>query len=206
MTLKEKGARGEQVIEDLEEWAEGVNAAKSGLPHVGINQAIAGFAFIGSIFGNGGGGEVSNSNFLAKLEAKFGETEALKIFHDLRESNDPEAPTTTNVPFPYDKEPAGTPPAGAAVIEPNSLSPELVKANDAMKAQRKKMSNFLLVGSELTKERPPRRRDGSAAGLLTTRRSSSRRTCTLPDSTPRASWRRSPPTCSSAAARTSRGA
>jgi acyl-homoserine lactone acylase PvdQ len=150
-TLRDKGPQGEQVIEDLENWAEGVNAAHTGLPHVGINQAIAGFAFIGSIFGNGGGAEVSNSNFLARLETKFGETEALKIFHDLRESNDPEAPTTTNVPFPYDKEPSGTPPAGAAVIEPESLSPELVKADAAAKAQRKKMSNFLLVGSELTK-------------------------------------------------------
>ena len=115
------------MIEDLEAWCEGVNAA-GGLPHVGLAQAIAGFAFIGSIFGNGGGGEVTNSNFLARLEAKFGETEGLKIFHDLRESNDPEAPTTIKTPFPYDKEPAGKPPAGSAVIEPGSLSPELVKA------------------------------------------------------------------------------
>ena len=68
------------------------------------------------------------------------------MFHDLRESNDPEAPTTIKTPFPYDKEPTGPPPAGSAVIEPNSLSPELVKSDQALKASRKKASNFLLVG------------------------------------------------------------
>ncbi len=142
------------MIEDLEAWCEGVNAA-GGLPHVGLAQAIAGFAFIGSIFGNGGGGEVTNSNFLARLEAKFNETEGLKIFHDLRESNDPEAPTTINTPFPYDKEPAGKPPAGSAVIEPGSLSPELVKANQALTASRHKASNFLAIGAGNTKNGHP---------------------------------------------------
>ncbi len=153
-TLRSKGPDGEQVIEDLEAWCEGVNAA-GGLPHVGLAQAIAGFAFIGSIFGNGGGGEVTNSNFLARLEAKFTETEGLKIFHDLRESNDPEAPTTINTPFPYDKEPAGKPPAGSAVIEPESLSPTLVKANQALKSSRVKASNFLAIGAGNTKNGHP---------------------------------------------------
>jgi len=158
--LKEKGARGEQVIEDLESWAEGVNAYEetlppaNRLPHVGLSQAIAGFAFIGSIFGNGGGNEVRNSNLLAHLIAKFGEAEALKIFHDLRESNDPEAPTTiTTQSFPYDQEPTGKPPAGAAVIDEESSSPLVVKADDAAVAQRQKMSNFLLIGAANTKEK-----------------------------------------------------
>jgi acyl-homoserine lactone acylase PvdQ len=153
-SLKEKGPRGEQVIEDLEAWAEGANAVKD-LPHINLAQAIAGFAFIGSIFGNGGGGEVTNSNFLARLEAKFGETEGLKIFHDLRESNDPEAPTTTSTEFPYDTEPTGKPPAGAAVIEPGSLSPAEIKANQAAQASHRKASNFLLVGAENTEAKHP---------------------------------------------------
>ena len=40
--------------------------APNGSPHVDARRAFAGFAFIGSIFGNGGGGEVANSNFLAQ--------------------------------------------------------------------------------------------------------------------------------------------
>jgi acyl-homoserine lactone acylase PvdQ len=160
-SLIEKGPRGEQVIEDLEDWAQGINAyeetlgARRLLPPVNLPDAIAGFALIGSIFGNGGGGEVTNSNFLAHLEAKFGESEALKIFHDLRESNDPEAPTTTSIPFPYDKEPEGTPPAGAAVIEPGSVSAPAAKAEQAVKSSRRKASNFLLVGAENAKDGHP---------------------------------------------------
>src|SRR5262249_41668465 len=80
-SLKEKGPRGEQVLEDLEAWAEGVNAFEekfqATIPpelyvHLTATDAIAGFALIGSIFGNGGGNEVTNSNFLAGLEARFG--------------------------------------------------------------------------------------------------------------------------------------
>ncbi len=160
--LKEKGPRGEQVIEDLENWGEGVNAYEetlapaTRLPHVGLSQAIAGFAFIGSIFGNGGGGEVTNSNLLAHLINKFGESEGVKIFHDLRESNDPEAPTTIKTQsFPYDQEPAGKPPAGAAVIDEKSSSPLALKANAAAVAQRHKMSNFLLIGAANTKAKHP---------------------------------------------------
>ncbi len=157
--LKKDGARGEQVIEDLENWVAGVNAYEATLPPndveeigktVNLTDAIAGFAFIGSIFGNGGGNEVNNSNFLAKLEKKYGEKAGLEIFHDLRESNDPEAPTTATTAFPYDTEPTGKPPAGAAVIEPGSFSQGVKKAMTAVQASRRKMSNFLLVGSEST--------------------------------------------------------
>ena len=104
--IDEKGAEGEQVIKDLEEWTEGVNGYEQTLPesqrlpHVTLSNAIAGFAFIGSIFGNGGGSEVANSNFLANLQAKYGEAEGLKIFRDLREVNDPEAPTTASKAVP----------------------------------------------------------------------------------------------------------
>ena len=158
--LTEAGPEGAQVIEDLENWAEGINAYEQTLPEaqrlptVTFADAIAGFAFIGSIFGNGGGGEVANSNFLARLEAKYGEPEGLKIFRDLREVNDPEAPTTTSKPFPYDGVPTGPTP-GAIVIDPGSVSPSAVRAIDATKASRRKASNFLLVGAANSKTKHP---------------------------------------------------
>ena len=74
--LKKKGSAGEQVIHDLESWAEGVNGYEKTLPEVDrlptvtLADAIAGNAFIGSIFGNGGGGEVSNSELVGRLEEK----------------------------------------------------------------------------------------------------------------------------------------
>jgi acyl-homoserine lactone acylase PvdQ len=150
-SLLEKGAKGEQVIQDLENWAEGINAyeetlpPQSRLPHVGLADAIAGFAFIGSIFGNGGGNEVQNSDLLARLEAQFGESEGHSVFRDLREVNDPEAPTTTGKEFQYDGVPSGPTP-GAAVIEPGTTSSSAVRAAQVTAASRKKASNFLLVG------------------------------------------------------------
>ncbi len=150
--LEEKGPEGMRVISDLEAWIEGVNAyvnanPGTGLPKFKMADAIAGFAFIGSIFGNGGGGEVFNSEYLAKLQNKFGETAGKEIFGDLRRVNDPEAPTTGKTAFPYDQEPTGST-SGALVVEPGTVSPAARKAAEALKASRKRMSNFLLVGPQ----------------------------------------------------------
>jgi acyl-homoserine lactone acylase PvdQ len=154
--LLEKGPRGEQVLSDLEYWAAGVNAFEEAfksvlppelrVPHLTSTNAIAGFALIGSIFGNGGGNEVTNSNFLAKLTAKLG-AKGPKVFRDLREVNDPEAPVTTTKPFPYDGVPTGPTP-GAAVIDPGSMSASAVQAASAALASKRKASNFLLAGPE----------------------------------------------------------
>ncbi len=154
-SLFEKGPEGEQVYKDLEDWADGVNAYEDTqgearlLPPLTATDAIAGFAFIGSIFGNGGGNEVTNSNFLAGLEAKLGQTEGLKVFRDLKEVNDPEAPTTTSKPFPYDGVPTGPTP-GAAVIDRGSDPPSspVAQAMSAARASKRKISNFLLAGPE----------------------------------------------------------
>ena len=160
-SLEEKGPEGMQVIKDLEAWVEGLNAFEEKemkgspfkLPHVTLPTAIAGFAFIGSIFGNGGGNEVANSQFLANLQAKFGAEEGLKVFRDLREVNDPEAPTTASTPYPYDGVPTGATP-GAVVIDPGSISGPARVAAEAQNASRRKASNFLLAGPAGTKKHP----------------------------------------------------
>jgi len=158
--LLEKGPEGAQVVKDLEDWAEGVNAYEASLgperilPPVNLVDAMAGFSLIGSIFGNGGGNEVNNSNFLAGLEAKLGATEGLKVFRDLKEVNDPEAPVTTTKSFPYDGVPTGPTP-GAVVIDPGSQSSSAVKAAVATAASKRKISNFLLAGSQLSADGHP---------------------------------------------------
>jgi acyl-homoserine lactone acylase PvdQ len=158
--LLEAGPEGEQVLEDLTNWAEGINAFEEllpedeRLPHVTVGDAIAGFAFIGSIFGNGGGQEVADSNFLAELEQKLGTSEGEKVYRDMRESNDPEAPVTTTEPFPYDQEPTGPEP-GALVIDPGSMSASAVQATQVTRASRRKASNFLVVGTGKTKAKHP---------------------------------------------------
>jgi acyl-homoserine lactone acylase PvdQ len=151
--LEEKGPDGVQVIHDLESWVEGVNGYELTLPEfkrlkkVTFADAIAGFAFIGSIFGNGGGGELQDSEYKAQLENKFGETAGAEIFKDLRRVNDPEAPTTGKTAFPYDGEPSGATP-GALLVEPGTVSPAAKQASAALLAGRRHMSNFLLAGAK----------------------------------------------------------
>ena len=59
-------------------------------------------SLVGGIFGKGGGHEIANAKWWQALKAKFGKQEALKIYGDLREKNDPEAPTTSSTSAPYD--------------------------------------------------------------------------------------------------------
>jgi acyl-homoserine lactone acylase PvdQ len=152
--LRRAGAPGRQVLSDLQNWVDGINAYEASsqqagpkLPHAKLTDAIAGFAFIGSIFGNGGGGEVANSDFLARLERRLGKTAGLKVFRDLREVNDPEAPTTISKPFPYDGVPKGPTP-GAMVIDPGSESSSEAASITAHVASHRLASNFIIAGSK----------------------------------------------------------
>jgi hypothetical protein len=150
--LRRAGPRGRQVLRDLQDWIDGINAYEASpeqsgpkLPPAKLTDAIAGFAFIGSIFGNGGGTEVANSDFLASLRGRLGRTAGTRVFRDLREVNDPEAPTTIAKAFPYDGVPTGPTP-GAMVIDPGSESSSVGPAMTATVASRKLASNFIVAG------------------------------------------------------------
>jgi len=150
--LRRAGAKGRQVLRDLQDWADGVNAYEASpeqagpkLKHVTVTDAIAGFAFIGSIFGNGGGTEVANSDFLARLQRRLGAKAGMQVFRDLREVNDPEAPTTIDKAFPYDGVPTGPTP-GAMVIDPGSESSSVAGAVAATADSHRLASNFIIAG------------------------------------------------------------
>ena len=151
--LSAAGAKGRQVLSDLADWAAGINAyeqsqvpAAKRLRTVTVADSISLFAFIGSIFGNGGGAEVQNADFLARLQAKLGKAAGLAVFRDLREANDPEAPVTTTKSFPYELVPRGPTP-GSLVIDPGSESASAANAAAVAKVARRKASNFLVVGA-----------------------------------------------------------
>ena len=59
-------------------------------------------SLVGGIFGKGGGHEIQNAKWWQALKARFGKKQALKVYGDLREKNDPEAPTTSSKSAPYD--------------------------------------------------------------------------------------------------------
>ncbi|MEA2145379.1 MAG: hypothetical protein QOG59_966 [Solirubrobacteraceae bacterium] len=152
--LRSAGAKGRQVLRDLQDYVDGINAYEASpqqagpkLPHAKLTDVIAGFAFIGSIFGNGGGNEVANSDFLGRLRNRLGLKAGTAVFRDLREVNDPETPTTIAKPFPYDGVPSGPTP-GAMVIDPGSESSATAGAAAAHTASHRLASNFIIAGAK----------------------------------------------------------
>jgi hypothetical protein len=77
---------------------------------------IATAAFIGSIFGAGGGGEASNAEFLSTLIDTLGDGPGQQAWEDVMVFNDPEAPTTINDRFEYGPMTGGAV-TGSAVID-----------------------------------------------------------------------------------------
>jgi hypothetical protein len=157
--LLRAGARGREVLRDLDAWLAGLNAwYRRNEPSVrpwNRTDAIAGFAFIGSIFGNGGGNELANAQLLGALNQQLGAASANRVFRDLREANDPEAPTTISARFPYAGNPAGRTP-GSSLVDPGSVSTSALRDERVATAvAARHMSNFLLVGASRSADHHP---------------------------------------------------
>jgi acyl-homoserine lactone acylase PvdQ len=118
------GDKGRQILRDLAAYADGVTAAfraaGSTQPPWTVNDAIATTAFIGSIFGNGGGDEVRNSELLAKLRAQLGPERGGGAFVDLMAADDADTPTTLDRPFRYGRS-SGSPTPGSPLVDPGSI-------------------------------------------------------------------------------------
>jgi acyl-homoserine lactone acylase PvdQ len=130
------------MLRDLAAYADGVTAGfqqSGGLDRPWtVNDAIAITAFIGSIFGNGGGDEVRNSEFLARLRAQLGAKRGSQAFVDLMAANDPESPVTIRRRFAYGVS-GGNVPRGSLLVDPGSI--QLV----APAPPRRTASNFLVA-------------------------------------------------------------
>ncbi len=81
-------------------------------------------SLVGGIFGKGGGGEAANARWLQELQAKFGVAQGRKVFDDLREKNDPEAPASSQTTQAYGGGPVN-PQAGNALpdLSPTATAP-----------------------------------------------------------------------------------
>ncbi len=117
------GARGQQLLSGVDAFLAGINQAQHDLcPTVAATTCPAEYlglqkvptdwtradivyvaSLVGGIFGKGGGHETENAAWWQALRARFGKQEALRIYGDLREKNDPEAPTTSSASAPYDR-------------------------------------------------------------------------------------------------------
>src|SRR4051812_1767770 len=118
------GAKGRDMLAEMQAEADGITAYNQS--H-GVNQApatvndvIAVTAFIGSIFGAGGGAEASNAEFLATLRNHLGGATGHKAWLDAMLFDDPEAPTTLTQRFDYGPLTGGAI-TGSVAIDENSI-------------------------------------------------------------------------------------
>ncbi len=124
LLIETYGDKGRQIIADAQAGADGVNAywRAHGIntPPATVNDVIATTAFIGSIFGSGGGAEAANAELLAKLQAGLGPERGTQAWEDAMLSDDPEAPTTITRRFNYGPRTGGEV-TGSVVVDPGSI-------------------------------------------------------------------------------------
>jgi acyl-homoserine lactone acylase PvdQ len=118
------GDKGRQIIADAQAAADGVNAywQAHGIdqPPATVNDVIATSAFIGSIFGSGGGAEAANAELLAQLQEGLGPEVGTQAWEDAMLADDPEAPTTIQRRFDYGPRTGGRV-TGSVVVDPGSV-------------------------------------------------------------------------------------
>jgi acyl-homoserine lactone acylase PvdQ len=155
------GDKGRQIIADAQAEADGANAYLAAnhidMAPFTVNDVISVTAFIGSIFGAGGGAEAENANFLATLQHGLGAARGRAAWEDAMLFNDPEAPATLQRRFDYGPLTGGRV-QGSVVVDENSIvpldprapsatgtlsTPGIVDASAA--PPRKQASNWLLV-------------------------------------------------------------
>jgi acyl-homoserine lactone acylase PvdQ len=142
--IADAGPKGRQVLADVDAYVAGINAYyrqthNSAAPWT-RNDVLATASLIGAVFGKGGGNEVASSELLSNLEARLGPQQGMATWRDLREAQDPEAPTTITQPFNYEPVPTGPTP-GSLVADAGSV----VEAPTSVTTFH--MSNALLVGA-----------------------------------------------------------
>ena len=132
-------------------YADGINAywAANNInqPPATVNDVIAVTAFIGSIFGAGGGGEAANSDLLAKLQQSLGPDQGHQAWVDVMLADDPEAPTTSKRRYKYGPLTGGAV-TGSVVLDAGSIQsidPRVPAMQAALAPARRRASNFLVV-------------------------------------------------------------
>ena len=147
---RQYGAPGQQAVDDLVAYVEGINAyvaaAKAdpqnlqpaeysllGQPMESWKPTdiIAIASLVGGIFGRGGGNELSSALTMESFVERMGKKAGRKAWRGFREKNDPEAPTTIERKFPYE---TGNAFAKKGLALPNPKSVREVKTAKASSA------------------------------------------------------------------------
>ena len=165
LLIKTYGSEGKQIVADAQAYADGVNAYwaahNSSQAPFTVNDVVAVTAFIGSIFGAGGGGEAANADLLAKLQQQLGAEQGHDAWVDVMLADDPEAPTTITKRFNYPPL-TGGPVKGSVTVDAGSIQsidPSIPAAQAAAAPARRRASNFLVVA-------PSRSASGNSLAMM----------------------------------------
>jgi acyl-homoserine lactone acylase PvdQ len=141
---------GSKVLRIVNAYAAGINGyyRAKGIPATRFtaNDVVASAALIAARFGTNGGQEAQNAMFLDALRTRLGEADARRVFADLREANDPEAPVS--VPGSFPQQLPAEPAPGSVVLDDGSFTA-------APLAPPAFGSNALLVGAKRSKTGHP---------------------------------------------------
>jgi acyl-homoserine lactone acylase PvdQ len=148
--LERAGSAGKRVLSDIDAYLGGVNAyyreQKLPIERWTRNDAVAAASVIAARLGGGGGDELRRSMFLSALEQRLGKLPGGRVFADLAESDDAEAPVSMPGTFRYHAVPIGKAP-GAVTVDDGSYR-AAPGARAASPAFRPASSNALLVGAK----------------------------------------------------------
>ena len=123
--LEKAGPEGRDVLSDIDEFVTGINAYLAihspTTPRWTRNDVYAVNALKDQFFGEGGGREAQNSEFLGGLEHRLGVTKGYSVFNDLRQNTNAGSPTTVDGTFNYDHTPSKPGAPGGVVLDPGSF-------------------------------------------------------------------------------------
>ena len=141
--VRAQGETGRRMLAIVNAFAAGVNGyyRAKGIAAATFTpvDVVASAALIASQFGTNGGQEAQNAMFLDALQKRLGAEDAQRVFADLRQANDPEAPVT--IPGSFPQELPSSPAPGSAVIDDGSFAGAPLDAPAVA-------SNALLIGAK----------------------------------------------------------
>ena len=153
--LQNAGPEGQQVVQDIDDYLQGINDKRSQLgvpgPAWTRNDVVAVASLIGARFGKGGGDEARRAQFLSALQQRLGDGAGRKVFDDLREQNDPEHYVSVPGKFKLLSEEG----KGNAVIDAGSIGSAAAQAAATAQASQASASNALLLGASRSQNGHP---------------------------------------------------
>jgi acyl-homoserine lactone acylase PvdQ len=152
--LLKAGSQGHAVLRDIDTFVKGINAYNAihnptEAPFT-RNDIYAFNALKDQFFGEGGGNQALNSEFLAGLQRRLGTQKGYSVFDDLRQNINAGSPTTVDGTFNYNHDPTKPGAPGSVLLKPGSYhqytyAPAKVTGDLGRLEPRPHASNELMV-------------------------------------------------------------